>query len=191
MSTLTNTQLLAALAGALASGGVRVVDLTQTLTPEFPQIALPPEMGQCWPFRIEDVRRVHLRDREELFRRMLFNVLCGNRDDHLKNHALLYDAGGWRLSPAFDVVPQTGMAEPGQAIAVGAMGGIPTIENCLSRCGELGLADAAARAIAEQMVARMRSWPTLFRALGVPEATIAHLRRVLAPALASDDADRG
>jgi serine/threonine-protein kinase HipA len=32
----------------------------------------------------------HARDREELFRRMVFNVLCGNRDDHLKNHALLY-----------------------------------------------------------------------------------------------------
>jgi kynurenine formamidase len=49
------TQLLAALAGALAQGSVRVVDLTQTLAPEFPQIALPPEMGQCWPFRIEEV----------------------------------------------------------------------------------------------------------------------------------------
>ena len=34
---------------------------------------------------------------EELFRRMLFNVLCGNRDDHLKNHALLYEDDGWRL----------------------------------------------------------------------------------------------
>jgi kynurenine formamidase len=51
------TQLLTALAGALAGGGIRVVDLTQTLTPEFPQIALPPEMGQCWPFRIEEVSR--------------------------------------------------------------------------------------------------------------------------------------
>ena len=40
---------------ALASGRIRVVDLTQTLTPDFPQIALPPEMGQCWPFRIEEV----------------------------------------------------------------------------------------------------------------------------------------
>ena len=50
----------------------------------------------------------HARDREELFRRMLFNVLCGNRDDHLKNHALLHDERGWRLSPAFDVVPQAG-----------------------------------------------------------------------------------
>ncbi len=56
-NTLNNTQLLAALAGALNGGGIRVVDLTQTLTPEFPQIALPPEMGQCWPFRIEEVSR--------------------------------------------------------------------------------------------------------------------------------------
>ena len=47
--------LLAELAAALASRRIRVVDLTQTLTPGFPQIALPPEMGQCWPFRIEEV----------------------------------------------------------------------------------------------------------------------------------------
>jgi kynurenine formamidase len=47
--------LLGQLAAALASRRIRVVDLTQTLTPEFPQIALPPEMGQCWPFRIEEV----------------------------------------------------------------------------------------------------------------------------------------
>src|SRR5215470_11064623 len=48
-------QLLGLLARALGSGRIRVVDLTQTLAPEFPQIALPPEMGQCWPFRIEEV----------------------------------------------------------------------------------------------------------------------------------------
>ena len=41
----------------LRGGRIRVVDLTQTLTPEFPQIALPPEFGQCWPFRIEEVSR--------------------------------------------------------------------------------------------------------------------------------------
>ena len=49
--------LLADVAAALLSGRIRVVDLTQTLTPEFPQIALPPEMGQCWPFRVEEVSR--------------------------------------------------------------------------------------------------------------------------------------
>ena len=53
----TSTELLGGLAQALLSGTVRVVDLTQTLTPDFPQIALPPEMGQCWPFRIEEVSR--------------------------------------------------------------------------------------------------------------------------------------
>ena len=43
------------LVGELASGAIRVIDLTQTLSPDFPQIALPPEMGQCWPFRIEEI----------------------------------------------------------------------------------------------------------------------------------------
>ncbi|MBN8493943.1 MAG: cyclase family protein [Burkholderiales bacterium] len=51
------TEILSALAGALRGGQIQVVDLTQTLTPEFPQIALPPEFGQCWPFRIEEVSR--------------------------------------------------------------------------------------------------------------------------------------
>ena len=54
--TIRRPKLLAcAWSRALASGRIRVVDLTQTLTPDFPQIALPPEMGQCWPFRIEEV----------------------------------------------------------------------------------------------------------------------------------------
>src|SRR6202140_5474306 len=41
----------------LASGQIHIIDLTQTLSPDFPQISLPPEMGQCWPFRIEQVSR--------------------------------------------------------------------------------------------------------------------------------------
>jgi len=45
------------LAKALSRKKVRVVDLTQTLSPEFPSISLPPEMGQSWPFRIEEVSR--------------------------------------------------------------------------------------------------------------------------------------
>ena len=51
------SEILGALAGALAGGQIKVIDLTQTLTPEFPQIALPPEFGQCWPFRIEEVSK--------------------------------------------------------------------------------------------------------------------------------------
>jgi len=49
MSTLV--QLVA----DIAAGRIRMVDLTHTLSPDFPQIVLPPEMGQSWPFRIEEV----------------------------------------------------------------------------------------------------------------------------------------
>lgn len=48
---------LGRLAAELSNGRIRVVDLTQTLSPEFPQIALAPELGQCWPFRLEEVSR--------------------------------------------------------------------------------------------------------------------------------------
>ncbi|MDR3421782.1 MAG: cyclase family protein [Xanthobacteraceae bacterium] len=43
--------------GLVAAGNVRLVDLTQTLSPDFPAIVLPPEMGQCRPFRSEEISR--------------------------------------------------------------------------------------------------------------------------------------
>lgn len=51
MTTLT------ALAADLLAGRVRVIDLTQTLSPDFPTIVLPPEFGQCAPFRMETISR--------------------------------------------------------------------------------------------------------------------------------------
>ena len=48
---------LAQLLQGLTGGTIKLVDLTQTLSPEFPAIALAPEFGQCWPFRVEEVSR--------------------------------------------------------------------------------------------------------------------------------------
>ncbi|MDY5303911.1 MAG: HipA domain-containing protein [Campylobacter sp.] len=50
-----------------------------------------------------------LKNRKELFRRMVFNGLFGNTDDHLRNHGVLYDreTKSWNLSPAFDITPDT------------------------------------------------------------------------------------
>ncbi len=46
-----------------------------------------------------------VKDREQLFRRALFNILARNQDDHTKNIAFLMDrSGAWRLAPAFDVI---------------------------------------------------------------------------------------
>jgi kynurenine formamidase len=53
---MTATTLLE-LARGIASGTIRVIDLTQTLAPEFPTIVLPPEFGQCAPFRLEQISR--------------------------------------------------------------------------------------------------------------------------------------
>ena len=46
---------------------------------------------------------------DEMYRRMVFNVVAHNRDDHWKQHALLMSAGGsWTLAPAFDLTPNSG-----------------------------------------------------------------------------------
>jgi serine/threonine-protein kinase HipA len=44
-------------------------------------------------------------DMEELWRRIVFNILVSNSDDHLRNHGFLLTPKGWRLSPAFDINP--------------------------------------------------------------------------------------
>ena len=44
-------------------------------------------------------------DAAQLWRRMVFNVLISNTDDHLRNHGFLRESGGWRLSPAYDLNP--------------------------------------------------------------------------------------
>ena len=52
-----SAKTLARFLADLVAGRIRVVDLTETLEPGFPTIVLPPELGQCWPFRIEEISR--------------------------------------------------------------------------------------------------------------------------------------
>jgi serine/threonine-protein kinase HipA len=44
-------------------------------------------------------------DCAQLWRRIVFSILISNTDDHLRNHGFLYEASGWRLSPAYDLNP--------------------------------------------------------------------------------------
>jgi serine/threonine-protein kinase HipA len=50
-------------------------------------------------------------DLEQLYRRVVFNVMVGNRDDHLRNHGFIREPSGWRLSPAFDINPNLAKAD--------------------------------------------------------------------------------
>jgi serine/threonine-protein kinase HipA len=62
-----------------------------------------------YPRLAEELRIIGapVEDRRELFGRMVFNAVCGNDDDHVRNHAVVYkhEQRRWRLAPAFDVVP--------------------------------------------------------------------------------------
>lgn len=63
------------------------------------------------PRLAEELQRIGapLEDRIELFERMVFNAVCSNDDDRVRNHAVVYrvQERRWRLAPAFDVVPNT------------------------------------------------------------------------------------
>ena len=66
---------------------------------------------------------LNYRDREQLFRRMVFNVISGNIDDHARNFAFLMDESGrWSLSPAYDVIysidPNTLYVQKGQFLSI-------------------------------------------------------------------------
>lgn len=74
------------------------------------------------------------KDKVQLYRRMVFNCLVSNTDDHELNHGLIADEGEFRLSPAFDIVPQIQTTQRRyQALHVGRISGAtPSRENILS-----------------------------------------------------------
>jgi serine/threonine-protein kinase HipA len=103
----------------------------------------------------------------ELFRRMVFNILIDNTDDHEKNHALLVnDAGQYELSPAYDVLP-SGQALGYQQLRVGADGADSTLDNALSMSGQFGLKPAAAQAELRRVAEVVSGWREHFASVGV------------------------
>lgn len=80
-------------------------------------------------------------DRKELWKRMAFNALVGNHDDHPRNHGLINDGRGWRLSKAFDIVPFPGfMGTLALAMDVTADGSSDcSVENLLAATPHFGL----------------------------------------------------
>lgn len=103
----------------------------------------------------------------ELFRRMVFNILIDNTDDHEKNHALLMtDRGEYELAPAFDVLP-TGQALGYQQMRVGADTADSTIANALSEHGQFGLKRDEAESQVREVVAVVSGWKAHFALAGV------------------------
>lgn len=119
------------------------------------------------------------RDLEQLYRRVLFSVLVGNRDDHLRNHGFLRGAGGWRLSPAFDINPNPDRAE--HALAIDEANPTPDGGLVAETAPFYRVSAARARAIGEEVRAAVASWPEQARQLGVPRAETELLATVIDP----------
>jgi serine/threonine-protein kinase HipA len=124
---------------------------------------------------VEELRRASAdpkRDAHELFRRMCFNALTSNSDDHPRNHAVIARDRDWRLSPAYDLTPTTpvSLERRDLALTIGNFGRAATAANLVSQCARFLLNGDEAEAIVrsmEQLV--VASWYEVARAQGVAE----------------------
>ena len=142
-----------------------------------------PEMG--YPELARILRRVgitqhemNLRDARELFRRMVFNILVDNTDDHEKNHALLvvnpFANGRLKLAPAYDVLP-TNSGQGYQEFICGVQGRDATLENAMSQCDAFGLLPTQAAAEVATVIDVVNTWQEHFTHAGVKTRDIASL----------------
>ena len=140
--------------------------------------------GMGYPELSQILRRLGHPDRvraqqQELFRRMVFNILIDNTDDHEKNHVLIRgDDGFYDLSPAFDVVSSVqGLGY--QQMRVGAKGHEASMANALSEVAAFGLTGALARQTVIEIAGQVAQWKTVFTDLNVRDADIELLAQYL------------
>jgi serine/threonine-protein kinase HipA len=134
-----------------------------------------PELAQWLRRRGVTSAGLYQRQMHELFRRMVFNILIDNTDDHEKNHVLLMrDSGQYELSPAFDVLP-SGQALGYQQMRVGRDGSDATLDNALSECGQFGLQRHEAIEQVRGVCAVIGAWKAHFAQAGVLQRDISAL----------------
>ncbi len=123
------------------------------------------------------------KDCVELFRRMVFNAAVTNNDDHPRNHAVLHREQGWRLSPAYDLVPMPLVSRERRdlALTVGSYGRTASVYNLLSQCARFGLTTEAARKEIDSIVNVVRGWREYFSACGVSAGDVEYIAPAFLP----------
>ncbi|MGH9605012.1 MAG: type II toxin-antitoxin system HipA family toxin [Terracidiphilus sp.] len=121
----------------------------------------------------EELRRFVSKPKEdarELFRRMCFNALISNLDDHPRNHAFLAVDQDWRLSPAYDLTPSPVVGQDRRDLAMecGDQGRLANAANLLSQHARFLLEREEAQAIVDRMRVQVeKTWRRAVRACGV------------------------
>ena len=126
-----------------------------------------PELAQLLRRRGVTENEVYIDQMRELFRRMVFNILIDNTDDHEKNHALLVtDAQQYSLAPAYDVLP-SGQALGFQQMRVGDQEADSTLSNALSMSRMFSLTPKEAQQEVKAVVRVVNRWKEHFKSCGV------------------------
>lgn len=97
-------------------------------------------------------------DLNELWRRIAFSILVNNTDDHLRNHGLLHERGGWRLSPAFDINPNPDTATGRVTSIDGARTRVDALDALHAHAAAFDLSDTAAALALHEVSAAVRRW---------------------------------
>jgi serine/threonine-protein kinase HipA len=108
-------------------------------------------------------------DRQELFKRMVFNALISNLDDHPRNHALIAPGKDWQLSPAYDLTPSPVRSTDRRdlALEIGRQGRWANRANLLSECARFGFTLAHANTTIDHMKSVVeRRWRSLVKSQG-------------------------
>jgi serine/threonine-protein kinase HipA len=107
-------------------------------------------------------------DRAQLWRRVVFNMLISNTDDHLRNHGFLYGVKGWRLAPAFDLnpVPVTIKARE-HCLAINEADTTSSLETAFEVAGHFGLKKDEARDIAKDVGTVVADWRKVAKEFGL------------------------
>jgi serine/threonine-protein kinase HipA len=143
-----------------------------------------PTSRERWSYLLlaDEVRRVSTdpkSDLRELFCRMCFNAAISNLDDHPRNHALLGRPDGWRLSPAYDLIPMPVLALDSRDLAMtcGPTGRGANKGNLLGAARRYLLEREEATVIFERIIGKVRdSWYATLRRTGVSEGDCQAIR---------------
>jgi serine/threonine-protein kinase HipA len=136
-------------------------------------VEAPPNLPSSYDLLLRATRAITRRadDVEAAFRRMVFNILAHNRDDHTRQHAFLMGPEGeWRLAPAFDL---TYAAGPGgeHYLEVEGEGRAPTRTHVAKLGKRHSLSEKRIADIIEQTRAAVANWPTIAKTVGVSESS--------------------
>jgi serine/threonine-protein kinase HipA len=108
------------------------------------------------------------KDLGELWRRLVFNVLVSNTDDHLRNHGFLHNGVGWRLAPAYDLNPMPTDVRPRvHALAIDDTDPTASMDTVWQVAPRFGLGTKAARQIAHEVAAVVRAWRSVGKKYGL------------------------